>query len=213
MIFREDGVNGTAGITQIGSHHAGPVIGGCNMGDQAEGALGNAAGLYGAATGANPSVRAIGDDANITLDLQGKGTGSVSMTANGQQRFIANPVSKTIVDGSATSLFDVACAASAMVGGQLDYLIEASDGTDFQAQAGTVQYAAVNKAGTHTTSIVEDSTAFASALSSGTLTRAWTLVTGTNKVTAKLQPTGSLTETTFRITYTVRPIKGAVTIL
>lgn len=121
---------------------------------------------------------------------------------------------KTIVDGSATSLADIACAASAMSGGFLHYMVEASDGTDFQAMTGLVQYAMVDKAGTKTLTITNLTTVDAKAVSSGTLTLAWTFVTGTGKGTIKLQPTGSLTETTpYRVTFLVVPIRGAVTLL
>jgi hypothetical protein len=133
-------------------------------------------------------------------------------SAAGVNRAIFNPTAKTIVDGSATSLFDVACAAGAMIGGGFTFLVEASDGTDHQTIAGTVVYSAVNKAGTHTCTITQQ-TGEAKAVSSGTLTLAFTHVTGTNKTTVKLQPTGSLTETVYRITYTLFPISGAVTIL
>lgn len=131
----------------------------------------------------------------------------------GANRLIVNATTKTIVDGAATSLFDVACAAAAMVGGLIFYTVEASDGTDHQALAGIVSYAAVNKAATLTLTITELATTQAKAVSAGTLTLAWTFVTGTNKGTVKLQPTGSLTETTYRLTYTVVPLIGAVTIL
>lgn len=129
------------------------------------------------------------------------------------QRILINPTAKTIVDASATSLFDVAIANNTMVGGVIEYLVEASDGTDFQALTGIVTYAAVSKVATKTLTITEVAGNQAKAVSSGTLTLAWTFVTGTGKGTVKLQPTGSLTETTYRVTYTVKPIKGSVTIL
>jgi hypothetical protein len=131
----------------------------------------------------------------------------------GINRAVLNATAKTISDGAATSLFDVACAAGAMVGGAIFYQVEASDGTDHQALTGMVTYAAVNKGGTHTLTITEVAGNQAKAVSAGTLTLSWTFVTGTNKGTVKLQPTGSLTETTYRVTYTVLPLIGAVTIV
>lgn len=133
--------------------------------------------------------------------------------AGGVNRMVFNPTAKTIVDGSATSLFEVACAASAMAGGLIFYQVQASDGTDFQSLVGMVSYSVVNKAGTLTLTITEVAGNQAKAVSSGTLTLAWTFVTGTSKGTVKLQPTGSLTETSYTVTYTVLPITGAVTIL
>ena len=169
---------------------------------------GNGLELRPAAASARPTLAGVGDDTNVSPSI----TAKTSATAE-QERFIANAAAKTIVDGSATSLFDVACAASEMVGGFIDFLVRASDGTDFQALAGRAAYSAVNKAGTHTTTITYTTAPEATAVSAGTLTLAFTLVTGTNKVTAKVQPTGSLTETTYTIEYNVQPIRGAVTIL
>lgn len=120
---------------------------------------------------------------------------------------------KTIVDGSATSLFEVACTAGQMVGGVVHFLVRASDGTDHQAIAGMMAYTAVNKAGTVTADETYATANEAKAVSAGTLTLAFTAVAGTNKATIKLQPTGSLTETTYTIEYTVVPIRGEVTIL
>jgi hypothetical protein len=131
----------------------------------------------------------------------------------GVNRVVLNATAKTIVDGSATSLADVACASGAACAGLLFYHVFASDGTDHQAMAGMVSYSAVNKGGTLTLTITNATANDAKAVSSGTLTLAWTFVTGTSKGTIKLQPTGSLTETTYTVSYTVFPIVGAVTIL
>lgn len=121
---------------------------------------------------------------------------------------------KTIVDGSATPLADIAVPASAMVGGVIHYLVRATDGTDFQALAGMVTYSCVNKAATITGTITELSTTQAKTVSSGTLTLAWTIVAGTNKMTVKLTPTGSLTETApYDVTYTIHPIFGDATLV
>lgn len=174
---------------------------------------GNGIQLNPGASSAVSTVDAVGDDTNVGISVRSKGTGVVALTANSQDRFIGNPVPKTIVDGSATSLFDVACAAAAMVGGVIHFLVRASDGTDHQALAGIATYSAVNKAGTHTATITYVTGNEAKAVSAGTLTLAFTIVTGTNKVTVKVQPTGSLTETTYTIEYNVTPIRGAVTIL
>jgi hypothetical protein len=157
-----------------------------------------------------------GQTANLVeiKDASGNVITSVGPTGffNGT-RLNTNPTPKTIVDGSATSLFEVAIAQGAMAGGLMGFTVEASDGTDHQALSGLVSYSAVNKAGTLTLTITQLSTVEAKAVSSGTLTLAWTFVTGTGKGTVKLQPTGSLTETTYRITYTVFPMAGAITIL
>lgn len=135
-----------------------------------------------------------------------KDTGSVN-------RFIPNPTAKTIVDGSATSLFEVPIAAAGYAAGVVFYTVFASDGTDHQAMSGMVSYSGVNKAGTITRAIGYATGNDAKAVSSGTLTLSFTGTDDTNKMTVKLQPTGSLTETTYTIVYSVFPLKGTVTIL
>lgn len=108
----------------------------------------------------------------------------------------------TITDASATTLFSVPLAASAGSGGVLSYEVFASDSTDFQVMAGLVAFGAVNKAATITTNISEIGTP-AKAVSSGTLTLAWTMTDDTNQYSVKLQPTGSLTETTYYVRFTI----------
>jgi hypothetical protein len=126
---------------------------------------------------------------------------------------LPNPTAKTIVDGAATSLADVACISAAKSAGMLFYQVTASDGTDHQTMSGMVAYAVVNKAGTHTLTITDVTANNAKAVSAGTLTLVWTFVTGTNKGTIKLEPTGSLTETSYTVVYTIFPLTGEVTIL
>jgi hypothetical protein len=132
----------------------------------------------------------------------------------GVNRLIVNPTAKTIVDGSATAMFEVAVAAGGIIGGIVIWLVSASNGTDHQAISGFTTYSAVNKAGTTTADITYDTANESKAVSSGTITLAFTITDDTNKVTFKVQPTGSLTETTpYNIKYTVIPIAGVVTIL
>lgn len=133
----------------------------------------------------------------------------------GTQRINTNAAAKTIVDGSATALFSVAVAASTMIGGAAFFLVRASDGTDFQADAGMFTYSAEAKATTVVGAITYVAANEAKSVSAGTLTLAFTAdVSAANVVTYKVQPTGSLTETTpYTIEYTLFPIRGAVTIL
>lgn len=145
------------------------------------------------------TVNLIKADANDSVHL-----------ASGRGMFFNNP--KTIVDGSATSLYDVACPANSAVGGAFFYQVIASDGTDFQTISGMVTYGAVNKAGTLTLTITEVAGNQAKAVSAGTLTLAWTFVTGASKGTIKLTPTGSLTETLYTVTTTLLPAtSGTIT--
>lgn len=157
-------------------------------------------------------IKAVSGQTADLFQLQDS-SGNVLYKLDANGRGALTPAGKTIVDGSATALFDVACAAGAMVGGTIHYVVRASDGADFQALSGIVTYSAVNKAGTLTLTITEVTANQAKAVSSGTLTLAWTFVTGTNKGTVKLQPTGSLTETTYDVSFSVTQTQGAITIL
>ena len=131
-------------------------------------------------------------------------------------RAIFNVAAKTIVDGAATGLFSVAVPAGpAAVGGTGLFLVRASDGTEMQAISGIFTYSSETKATVTVATITYVAANEAKVVSSGTLTLAFTAdVSVANVVTYKLQPTGSLTETTpYTIEYTLFPIRGVVTIL
>ena len=123
---------------------------------------------------------------------------------------------KTIADGAATSLFEYAVASGGASSGMVFYHVFATDATDQQCISGALSYAAVNKAGTVTTQFFAATGAAgldSKIVSSGTLTLAWTNVAGTLKATLKLQPTGSLTETTYFVIVQIFPSVGAVTLV
>lgn len=126
-------------------------------------------------------------------------TGTTLQTLADRQVIVA--ASKDLTESTATSIAEVSLASSTTTGGTLRYTIEAGDGTDFQALRGEVLFAAVNKAGTITTST---STAVeTSAPSSGTLTNAMTVTTGASKIILQLNAVSSLTQTVLRVTYTI----------
>jgi hypothetical protein len=140
---------------------------------------------------------------------------SVALDANAVNRLIVNATAKTIVDGSATALFSVACPALSGIGGMGAFLVRASDGTEFQADAGIFTYSAEAKTTVVVGAITYVAANEAKSVSSGTLTLAFTAdVSVANVVTYKVQPTGSLSETApYTIEYTLFPIRGAVTLL
>lgn len=109
---------------------------------------------------------------------------------------------KTVTD-ALTDLFEVALPAGGMAGGMVFASLRASDGTNHQVLSQMITWAAVNKAGSYTLSVVITPEVEASALSSGTLTATWELTGGTNKATMSMTPTGSLTETTYTVEYTL----------
>ncbi len=120
---------------------------------------------------------------------------------------------KTLTD-TAVSLFEIALPAAGMSGGTINYTIEASDGTDHQALSNVCSFSVVNKAGTYTKAVTCDAANVASAVSSGTLTATLAFLDGTNKVTMQITPAGSLTETTYRVSYVVtQNAPHAITIL
>lgn len=111
----------------------------------------------------------------------------------------------TLTD-AATDLFDIALPTGTVAGGLVIWTIQVNDGTNFQAFTGTNVFSAVNKAGSFTTNISDHTVSAvvnSKSVSSGTLTAAFTFNNGTNKVTFRVTPAGSLTETSYKITYTV----------
>lgn len=148
---------------------------------------------------------ALSTSGRFTLDSNTAGSEMTQLVG------LSTPI--TIVDGSATSLFTVNLPSNARVGGAFFYTIRADDGTDFQAMTGMVTYAAVSKAAVQTLTITSASGNDAKAVSAGTLTVAFTIVAGTGLCTIKVQPTGSLTETTYTISVMCLPIIGVVTML
>lgn len=154
---------------------------------------------------------------DVLLEVQNNGVAKLKVDGSGNladaagvRRAVFNPTAKTIVDGAATGLFSVAIPQSSAVGGIIFFSVYASDGTDFQMINGMASYASVNKAGTLTNTITYATANEAKAVSAGTLTLAFTMAEDTaDVVTVKLQPTGSLTETTYNVVYTVLPLRGA----
>lgn len=127
-------------------------------------------------------------------------TSSTQQTAT--DRMIIAPA-KTLTD-AATSLFEIALTAGAMTGGTIEFTIEASDGTDMQSLSNVCSYSAVNKAGTYTKAVTCDTANEAKSVSSGTLTASLAFLDSTNKVILQVTPAGSLTETTYRISYILK---------
>jgi hypothetical protein len=91
-----------------------------------------------------------------------------------------------------------------MGGGVIEATVVCTDGTDMQSFTQTITYSAVNKGGSYTTSITA-STGDKS-VSAGTLTNAWSISNGTNKVTIQLTSTTSLTASSnsFLVYYRVK---------
>lgn len=117
-------------------------------------------------------------------------------------RFITGPRT-TLVDATATSLFEIALPTLAGASGVIEVTIYATDATDSQVRSQIIRYSATNKAAVYTSEIVIVSEA--ASCSAGTLTCSWSIVTGTNKITIKATADTSLASTTsFYVTYTLK---------
>ena len=102
-------------------------------------------------------------------------------------------VKSGLTNSSANSVFTLSLSTTEFTGGAIDWLVTATDGTDYQSRTGRSTWAAVNKGGVYTSQVSDVTGAVAN--SSGTLTGAWSIVTGTNEITLQFTPTSSLTTT------------------
>lgn len=141
------------------------------------------------------NTTAAGRRGDYRVRTQVRGTTGTTADTTGTDRFLAAGQVVTLTESSATPILDYAVASGSVAGGTVWYTIRADDATDFQALRGQVQWAAVNKGGTLTASIVAVGTETA-AVSAGTLTNTPTITTGTNSITINLNAVSSLTQTT-----------------
>lgn len=136
-----------------------------------------------------------------------------TLTGSGTQRTMAlnAGAQKTLTESSATNFVQIAVASGTQVGGVIHYTLIANDATDYQTRAGTVAFAAVNKAGTETGAVgTADETV---AVSVGTLTNTFTIDTSpTNAINIQANAVSSLTQTTLAIRYWVEITGPAVTV-
>jgi hypothetical protein len=108
---------------------------------------------------------------------------------------------RALTDAGDVTLFDVALPTLTMTGGEINYRIECTDGTDVQSFSGMITYSAVNKGGVYTTDI-DEGTQSSSCSAATTLADTWTIVAGTNKISVVLNANTSLTPTTMFVRYT-----------
>ena len=109
-----------------------------------------------------------------------------------------NDTAKTLTESSATDVWLVNVATETAAGGSFDYSILAQDAADVQMRRGTVEWTAINDAGTEAcvlgTPVEVDNTP------TGTLTVTVTCVTTpTNGVLLQLNAVSSLTQTTLNV--------------
>ena len=110
--------------------------------------------------------------------------------------------SRVTLTDAATTLFKFDLASNTGAGGIIFWSLFATDGTDHQRLTGISTFSAVSKAGTVTATVVNDTDNDAKAASGGsTITTTWTIAGTGGVVTVTVEPTGSLTETTYYIDY------------
>jgi hypothetical protein len=133
---------------------------------------------------------------NFTATAQGANasvqvvpTGATSWT----DRLVLAGQTKATPNSTATGFLQVNLnAANRMGGGTVSYTVEATNGTDFQAESGLLTYALVSKAGVMTCG-TPTKTATTQALSAGTLSTTFSAAAGTNACTLQVTVTSSLT--------------------
>lgn len=131
--------------------------------------------------------------------VRGPAIGSTGTTAQTQiQREVICHTKTGLTNNTATAIVTLATVSGGFASCQLQYTIEASDGTDFQCETGVATVAAVNKAAALTIGTVSK-TDTSSAVSSGTLTVTWTAVANATSIDFKVTSNSSLTTTTNRV--------------
>jgi len=116
---------------------------------------------------------------------------------------------RALTDEIDITLFDIALPTLAMTGGEINYRIVCTDGTDMQSFSGVLTYSAVNKAGVYTTDI-DEGTQSSSCSAATTIADTWSIVAGTNSISVKINVNTSLTPTTFFIRYTLNNLSEQV---
>jgi hypothetical protein len=102
----------------------------------------------------------------------------------------------TLTESSATAVVTISLASGKSCGVRVFATTRADDATNFQEVSDSFNVAAINKAGTVTPAI--SAVATANAVSSGTLSTAWTVVANGNGLDIKNNAVSSLTQTTLK---------------
>lgn len=107
----------------------------------------------------------------------------------------------SLTDASANTIFSLTLISGARKGGTIKWECSCTDGTEHQLRTGITTFAAVNKGGVYTTDV--DEIGGSIALSAGTLTGTWSILTGTNEISLQFTPTSSLTPTSLTLSYSL----------
>lgn len=108
--------------------------------------------------------------------------------------------SKTgLTEAADNGFLSVPVQQGSVAAGCVYYLAYASDGTEIQVESGLLVFAATNKAGTETASLIK--LAMAEHQTLGTFDVDFTYTAGTDSITLNVKPTSSLTQTTLALRY------------
>jgi len=120
---------------------------------------------------------------------------------------------KTLTDATNTDIVDIAVSANSAVGGKIVYTVYATNGTDMQVEENEIHFVATNKAGTITVdyNLVQAAGTNLIDTSAGTWANTVTMVTGTAKVSLRVNSDTGLTTTTHQLRYRV-DIAGTATV-
>ena len=158
---------------------------------------------YTPAPTANKVIYAVSNDLRVNAPTTAS---IVSLDTNGAQRVLVGVIKTGLTDGSANSIFEVSLTTTTYTGGTIEWTCVVDDGAAYQVQSGITTWAAVNLGGVYTTDV--DEIGGSVAVSSGTLTGTWSILTGTNKITLQFTPTSSLVPTTLSVFCTVKNNNG-----
>lgn len=113
---------------------------------------------------------------------------------------LAVSVEKALTNNSATNIISATIASGSAIGGTIRYVIEVTNGTDYQVETGYVTYTAANKAGTVTATATEHDSQ--QTVTSGTLATTWAISAASPAVisvnaNSSLTPSGGYPRITF----------------
>jgi hypothetical protein len=153
---------------------------------------------------------ALTDDADLTF-----ATDTLSATKVNTSGVQGAYATKALVDAAAAAAFvKVTMPSDSYIGGNVEYSVEASDATDFQARSGVLAFSAVSKVAAITCTVATVSAAVeVVAVSAGTLANTFTCADGTGGLLElRAAADSSLTPTTLRIRYRVNTTNSGVTV-
>lgn len=143
--------------------------------------------IVGGSSGSGVTILALSAATDSPINITPKGASDINL--NGEVSSVsyrAKSKDLTVTVGN-NDIFEVACPVGASIGGTIHYTVQATDNVDTFAGSGVIKYAAVNKAGTIYTGVgLVGSEITAKSNGSVNVTSTWSVVSGSNKITLRL---------------------------